>query len=355
MIQYSCSHGGVYTVNPNLVKVDFSSSINPLGISKKVLNALRKNLPKLSSIYPDNENTILKKKIIDYLRSPLTQDSINIGNGATELIYNFVRTFVRKQVVIPSPTFCEYELASRKLGAKIKHVPLKNWKLDIDSILETSKNSEAIFLCNPNNPTGLFSYHLIERLIEGIDDSIKILIDESFIEFVDEKKHARTFIEKINEFKNIVILRSMTKSFGLAGLRLGYCVSHPSIARKISLNKITWNVNGLAQLAGVTALENLSHLRRARKIIKSEREFMHFKINSKLSSFSANKSDVNYYLIRLHQGNSTQIRDLLLKKNGILVRDCSDFKGINDKYIRVAVKTHDENLELLNSLEAIDR
>lgn len=355
MIQYSCSHGGVYTINPSLVKVDFSSSINPLGISKKVLNALRKNLPKLSSIYPDNENSILKKKIIDYLDSPLTQDSINIGNGATELIYNFVRTFVRKQVVIPSPTFCEYEMASRKLGAKIKHVQLKNWKLDIDSILEKSKNSEAIFLCNPNNPTGLFSYHLIERLIEGIDDSIKILIDESFIEFVDENKHARTFTEKINEFKNIVILRSMTKSFGLAGLRLGYCVSHPSIARKISLNKITWNVNGLAQLAGVTALENLSHLRRARKIIKSEREFMHTNINKKLSSFSANESDVNYYLIHLHHGNSTQIRDLLLKNNGILVRDCSDFKGINDKYIRVAVKTHDENLELLNSLESIDK
>jgi threonine-phosphate decarboxylase len=246
-------------------------------------------------------------------------------------------------------------MASRKLGAKIKHVPLKNWKLDIDSILEKSKNSEAIFLCNPNNPTGLFSYHLIEKLIEGIDDSIKILIDESFIEFVDEKKHARTFIEKINEFKNIVILRSMTKSFGLAGLRLGYCVSHPSIARKISLNKITWNVNGLAQLAGVTALENLSHLRRARKIIKSEREFMHTNINKKLSSFSANESDVNYYLIHLHHGNSTQIRDLLLKNNGILVRDCIDFKGINDKYIRVAVKTHDENLELLNSLESIDK
>lgn len=355
MIQYSCSHGGVYTINPSLVKVDFSSSINPLGISEKVLNAIRMNLPKLSSIYPDNENTILKEKIVDYLGSPLTQDSINVGNGATELIYNFVRTFVRKQVVIPSPTFCEYEMASRKLGAKIKHVPLKNWKLDIDSILETSKKSDAIFLCNPNNPTGIFSYQLIEGLIERIDDSIKILIDESFIEFVDENKHARTFIEKINEFKNIVILRSMTKSFGLAGLRLGYCVSHPSIARKISHNKITWNVNGLAQLAGVTALENLSHLRRARKIIKSEREYMYIKINNKLSSFSANESDVNYYLIQLHHSNSTQIRNLLLKKNGILVRDCSDFKGINDKYIRVAVKTHDENLELLHSLETIDK
>ncbi|HEX2305579.1 MAG TPA: histidinol-phosphate transaminase [Nitrososphaeraceae archaeon] len=355
MNQFSCSHGGVYTVNPSLVRVDFSSNINPLGISKKVLNALRKNLPKLSSIYPDNEHTLLKKKIVDYLGSSLSPESINIGNGATELIYNFVRTLVRNQVVIPSPTFCEYELASRKMGAKISHAPLKNWKLDIERILEKSKNSDAIFFCNPNNPTGLYSYDLIEGLIERADESIKILIDESFIEFVDDSKRPKTFIEKINEFQNIVVLRSMTKSFGLAGLRLGYCVSHPSTARKISHNKITWNVNGLAQLAGVTALENPSHVRRARKIIKSEREFMYAEINNKLSSFSAYESDVNYYLIQLHDGNSTQISDTLLQKNGILVRDCSDFKGINDKYIRVAVKTRDENLKLLHALESIDK
>ncbi|MGB7935857.1 MAG: histidinol-phosphate transaminase [Nitrososphaeraceae archaeon] len=355
MIQYSCSHGGVYTVSPRLVRVDFSSNINPIGISSNVLNVLRKNLPKLSSIYPDDENTILKKKIIDYLDKELSYESLNIGNGATELIYNFVRTFVRNQVVIPYPTFCEYELASRKMGAKIKHVPLKEWKLDVDRILEKTKNSDAIFLCNPNNPTGLFSYDLIEKLVKKIDRSIKILIDESFIEFVDERKHPRTFIEKINEFQNVVVLRSLTKSFGLAGLRLGYCVSHPSIGKKISHNKITWNTNGLAQMAGITALENLSHIRRARKIIKTEREFMYASINNKLSSFSAIESDVNFYLIRLRNGRSKQIRDLLLEKNGILVRDCSDFRGMNDKYIRVAVRTRSENLALLDSLESLDK
>ena len=355
MIQYSCSHGGVYTVSPRLVRVDFSSNINPIGISRNVLNVLRKNLTKLSSIYPDNENTILKKKIIDYLDGKVSYESLNIGNGATELIYNFVRAFVRNQVVIPYPTFCEYELASRKMGAKIKHVSLKEWKLDVDRILEKTKNSDAIFLCNPNNPTGLFSYDLIEKLVKKIDRSIKILIDESFIEFVDERKHPRTFIEKINEFQNVVVLRSLTKSFGLAGLRLGYCVSHPSIGKKISHNKITWNINGLAQMAGITALENLSHIRRARKIIKSEREFMYASINNNLSSFSAIKSDVNFYLIQLRNGRSKQIRDLLLEKNGILVRDCSNFRGMNDKYIRVAVRTRSENLSLLNSLESIDK
>lgn len=355
MIQYSCSHGGVYTVSPRLVRVDFSSNINPIGISRNVLNVLRKNLPKLSSIYPDDENTILKKKIIDYLGGEVSQESLNIGNGATELIYNFVRAFVRNQVVIPYPTFCEYELASRKMGAKIKHVPLKEWQLDVDRILEKTKNSDAIFLCNPNNPTGLFSYDLIEKLVKKIDRSIKILIDESFIEFVDERKHPRTFIEKINEFQNVVVLRSLTKSFGLAGLRLGYCVSHPSIGKKISHNKITWNINGLAQMAGITALENLSHIRRARKIIKTEREFMYASINHKLSSFSAIESDVNFYLIRLRIGRSKQIRDLLLEKNGILVRDCSDFKGMNDKYIRVAVRNRSENLALLDSLESLDK
>lgn len=355
MIQFSCSHGGVYTVSPRLVRIDFSSNINPLGISRNVLNVLKKNLPKLTSIYPDDENTILKKKIIDYLDLVPSYESLNIGNGATELIYNFVRAFVRNQVVIPYPTFCEYELASRKMGANIKHVPLKRWKLDVDRILEKTKNSDAIFLCNPNNPTGLFSYDLIERLVKKIDRSIKILIDESFIEFVDERKHPKTFIDKINDFQNVVVLRSLTKSFGLAGLRLGYCVSHPSIGKKISHNKITWTINGLAQMAGVTALENLSHIRRARKIIKTEREFMYASINNNLSSFSAIESDVNFYLIRLHNGRSKQIRDLLLKKNGILVRDCSDFRGMNDKYIRVAVRTRSENLALLDSLESLDK
>lgn len=355
MTRYSCSHGGVYSVNPRLVRVDFSSNVNPLGISANVLNILRKNLPKLSSIYPDNEHKNLKKKIINYLDSELSHDSISIGNGATEIIYNFARSFAQKQVIIPYPTFCEYELASRKMGAKIKHVPLKDWKLDIDGILEKTRNTDAIFLCNPNNPTGLYSYDLIENLIEKLDHSIKILVDESFIEFVDETKHPRSFIEKINEFQNVVVIRSLTKSFGLAGLRLGYSVSHPNLEKKISHNKITWNINGLAQLAGITALDNLSHLRKARKIIKTERELMYDRINHNLITFSAIKSDVNFYLIRLSHGHCRQVRDLLLKKNGILVRECSDFKGMSDKYIRVAVRTRNENLALLDSLELLDK
>ena len=354
MIQYSCFHGGIYTVNPLTVRLDFSSNINPLGISKRVLSTLRKNLSRISSIYPDNEHIILKEKIIDYLNFEISQESINIGNGATELIYNFVRTFVKNQVVIPTPTFCEYELASRKMGAKIIHVPLNNWHLDVEKILAKSKAADAIFICNPNNPTGLYSYEPVENLLERLDKSRKILIDESFIEFVDESNHPRTFIEKINEFPNLVVLRSLTKSFGLAGLRLGYCVSHPKTASKISRNKVTWNINGLAQLAGVTALDNRTHIERARKIIKSERDFMFTKINKKLNSFSPYESDVNYYLIQLHNTSSKKIRNSLLHRKGILVRDCSDFKGLNDQYIRVAVKTHNENLELLDSLESLD-
>jgi threonine-phosphate decarboxylase len=357
MIQYSCTHGGVYTVNPSLVRIDFSSNVNPLGVSKKVLNVLRKNLPRISSIYPDNEHTALRKKIVDYHDGQISQESINIGNGATELIYNFVRTFVRNQVVIQSPTFCEYETAARKIGAKIKHVSINNRQLDIERVLEKTKNSDAIFFCNPNNPTGLFSYGIIEKLVEKMDKSKMILIDESFIEFVDEGNHPRSFIEKVNEFQNIVVLRSLTKSFGLAGLRLGYCVSHPNFASRISGNKITWNVNGLALLAGVTALNDLSHLRAAKKIIKSEREFMYSRINNNLSSFSASKSDVNFYLIKSHHVSSKKLGDFLLEKKGILVRDCSNFTGLKDKNmsIRVAVKTHSENLELFDSLESIDR
>jgi threonine-phosphate decarboxylase len=129
------------------------------------------------------------------------------------------------------------------------------------------------------------------------------------------------------------------------------------IASRITFNIITWNVNGFEHLAVFTELDNLSHIRDEKKIIKTEREFMYSRINNNLSSFSASKSDVNFYLIKSHHVSSKKLGDFLLEKKGILVRDCSNFTGLKDKNmsIRVAVKTHSENLELFDSLESIDK
>jgi threonine-phosphate decarboxylase len=350
-----CSHGGIYSVNPNLVKVDFSSNVNPLGISKKALKSIRKDAARLSSSYPDPECIDLKKSLLEYLDIDLGSECITVGNGSVEIIHDFARAFVRNKVIIPAPTFCEYELSSKRSGAGILFVPLKNLTLDAELIIEKAKNFDAIFLCNPNNPTGLFSVKPIKKIIESIDSSTKILIDECFIEFTDDDDHHHhSLINKIKEFDNIVILRSLTKSFGLAGLRVGYSISSPKLAKQLSANRIPWNVNGLAQMAGIIALKDLKHLKKARAMIKKERQFIQFKIEKKMQSFAPCKSDVNYFLIHLKNKNSTKVRDSLLTRSGVLVRDCSTFTGMNSEYIRVAVKTHRENLLLLDALESID-
>lgn len=350
-----CSHGGIYSVNPNLVKVDFSSNVNPLGISKKALKSIRKDAARLSSSYPDPECIDLKKSLMEYLDIDLGSECITVGNGSVEIIHDFARAFVRNKVIIPAPTFCEYELSSKRSGAGILFVPLKNLTLDAELIIEKAKNFDAIFLCNPNNPTGLFSVKPIKKIIESIDSSTKILIDECFIEFTDDDDHHHhSLINKIKEFDNIVILRSLTKSFGLAGLRVGYSISSPKLAKQLSANRIPWNVNGLAQMAGIIALKDLKHLKKARAMIKKERQFIQSKIEKKMQSFAPCKSDVNYFLIHLKNKNSTKVRDSLLTRSGVLVRDCSTFTGMNSEYIRVAVKTHRENLLLLDALESID-
>jgi threonine-phosphate decarboxylase len=161
-------------------------------------------------------------------------------------------------------------------------------------------------------------------------------------------------VDKVKEFDNLVVLRSMTKSFGLAGLRLGYSISNPKLAERLFANTIHWNVNGIAQIAAVAALKDVKHLARGRAIIKKEREYMHSYMEKNMRSFKPMQSDANYFLIHLQNKDSLQARDSMLLRNGVLVRDCSNFRGMGRDYIRVAVRKHKENLLLLDAMESAD-
>jgi threonine-phosphate decarboxylase len=347
----TCVHGGSYSVDPRMVKIDFSSNVNPLGVSRKVIGSIRRDLALLSSSYPDPQCRELKQALSNYLN--VASDNITVGNGATDIIHNFARLFAKKKVIIPAPSFCEYELASRRMGAEVLLVPLRNSNLDADEIIEKTNDNDALFLCNPNNPTGLLYKKSLKTIIEQINSSTKILVDECFVELVNHPER-HTMIKNINEFDNVIILRSLTKSFGLAGLRLGYSVSSPIIAKRLTALQASWNVNRLAQKAGVAALKDLQHLLKAREIIKKQRNFMYYSLRSKTSSFIPSKSDANFFLIHVPpKKTSKEIRDTLLSKFGILVRDCSTFSGMGSSYIRVSVKKHFENLKLLHALESI--
>jgi threonine-phosphate decarboxylase len=301
-------------------------------------------------MYPDPECRDLKKGLARYLGVNVGQ--VAIGNGAVEIIYWFAQLFAKKRVVVPAPTFCEYELAAQKAGASVTFVPLTvDFALNADAVIAAAKGADAIFMCNPNNPTGALATAAIKKVVESADSSTKILLDECFIELADRQE---TLLKMLNKHDNLVILRSLTKTFGMAGLRAGYSVSSPEVARQLLSLKVPWNVNGLAQAAGSAALADKKHVARARALVKKERAFMFERIG-RLSSFVPVRSDANYFLVQLKNGiNSMQLRDRLLKKAGVLVRDCSTFTGMGDQHIRVAVKTRRENILLLKALEEMN-
>lgn len=357
-----CHHGGIYSVNSQKnIRIDFSSNINPLGISKKVFEKLTKNI-KLAYIYPDPKCTELKKKIIEYIDCEFDLDvdeNIITGNGATELIHYFASAFVRKKTLIPIPTFCEYELAAKRRKSKLVHVPPldTNFQIDSDSIIKLTNNPDnetgSVFLCNPNNPTGKFFRKEILEILEKIDKKIPVMLDESYIEFTDTRKEHDNnyFVNLIKDSNNLVILRSLTKTFGLAGLRVGYALSTKENIQKLNNNLISWNVNGLAQIAAIEALKDKLHIKAARENNITEKKRI-FKLLEKSRKIRAISSDVNFFLIEiLNEKTSTELTSKLLIKNGILVRDCKSFIGMNDKFIRVAIKTPKENNVLLESLE----
>jgi threonine-phosphate decarboxylase len=338
----------MYSVDPRLVKIDCSSSVNPLGMPRDALRVIERQAGRLAPAYPDPECRDLKKSIAKY--AGVDRDMLAVGNGAAEIIYWFAQAFAKKRAVVPAPTFCEYELASHKAGARVDFVPLDvNFALDADAVIRNAKGADAIFLCNPNNPTGRLATAQIKKIIENIDPATMILLDECFIELVDRPKQ-NTLVDLVRDFSNLVVLRSLTKSFGMAGLRLGYSISSPAVAEKLQSMRVPWNVNALAQAAGIAALADRGHTRKARELVKNERRFLYDRIRK--AGLVPLESDANYFLVQLEE-NSTKFRDRLLKKTGVLVRDCSTFTGMGDRHVRIAVRTRRENVIVARALEAV--
>ena len=276
--------------------LDFSSSVNPLGSSKKALEAA-KNAFKEIPAYPDSNSNALRAAIASHFPG-LTKNNIVMGNGSTELMYLFADVFMRKgdKALIPAPTFGEYESAVRKTGEAAKFVRLdKNFNVDSATFEKELKSAKILFLCNPNNPTSmLIPQETLKGLIEkAMKQDILVFLDEDFLEFVEEEKKL-SMIGKINDYPNLFILRSFTKIFGLTGLRIGYGIASPEIVDVLLCAKIPWNLNCLAQAAAVAALNDEEHLRVTRELIKKEKD-----------SFSANwaKSAVSRF-IRLMRTSS---------------------------------------------------
>ena len=344
------SHGGKYgTKNPNPQMIDFSSNVNPLGCHPGVKRYLKKQLDLISE-YPDPSSSDLRANLAWF--TGVRKKQIVVGNGATEIIYNFCKTFLNKKtrVLIPIPTFSEYEVSAKLCECKISFFKTMDLSKNLQKFIMKIPRNGCIFICNPNNPTGVLikKKEMLKIISAAKKKSSLVFIDETFIELVPESNES--LIKYIKNYENLFILRSLTKSFGLAGIRIGYGVSNSQIIDPLQKIKIPWNVSYMAQRAASAAICYHPFLEKTCKLIKKEKDFISSNL-AKSKKFTCCDSSTNFILVK------TKIKSRLLQKKlqrkKILIRDCSTFRGLNQNYIRIAVKTRKENIKLVKALEAI--
>ncbi len=342
-------HGGRFSIsNPDPDIVDFSSNVSPSGAPKSVKSILKKRFDQVTT-YPDLNSDELKSGLKKYVGIPKT--NIIVGNGAIEIIYNFCSAFLsKKHVLIPIPTFSEYETAAKLSDCKINFFKTMDLSENLDSFISEIPKNGCVFVCNPNNPTGtiLSKKQLTKIIISAKKKSCLVFVDECFIELVPKSNESISNLVKKHD--NLFVLRSLTKSFGLAGIRIGYGLGSKQIIKILEKIKIPWSVNVLAQEAGLVAIKNKSHLSKSKSIIKKESNFLKNEI-SKISGLECHDSVTNFILIKTKQ-DSTKIQKKLIKQK-ILIRDCKNFRGLNNHFIRIAVKSHKDNLKLVKALETL--
>lgn len=343
-------HGGILSKTLSYSGIlDFSSNITPEGMPSQVKKTIKNNIEKIEN-YPDIHSSELLLSLEKFTK--LSELNLMVGNGAIEIIYDFCNAFLSKNtpVLIPVPTFGEYESASKLHASKISFFQTMDLTKNLNSFISKIPKNGCIFICNPNNPTGKLipKKNLLQLIREAKEQNCLIFVDECFIELVP--KSNESIISNVTKFDNLLVLRSLTKSFGLAGIRIGYAASSKYIISILKKIKIPWSVNSMAQLAGISALQNKRHISKSKYIIKKEYEFLKNKITM-IDGFECLDSSTNFILIKTKQ-NSTILQKKLLEKK-ILIRDCKNFRGLDNHFIRIAVKSHKDNLKLVKTLEEI--
>lgn len=339
-------HGGRPTLHNSKI-IDFSSNISPIGIPPSVKKTLKKNIDNIKN-YPDFSSSTVISSLKKYTQ--LEKSNILVGNGAIEIIYNFCFAFLSKKtkVLIPVPTFQEYETAAKLNNCKISYFKTMNLSENLDLFISQIPKNGCVFICNPNNPTGklLPKNQLLEIIQKAKKLSTLVFVDECFIEMVPESNES--IISYVKKYQNLFVLRSLTKSFALPGIRIGYAAASKQMIEILEKIKIPWSVNSLAQDAANAALKNKSHLIKSNLMIKKELNYLTNKIN-KLDGFHCDDSSTNFILIKIKK-DSTKLQKKLLEQK-FLIRDCKNFRGLNNHFIRIAVKSHKDNLKLVKALE----
>ena len=382
-------HGGnIYKIfrEKNIKEIlDYSSNINPYGIPESLKKRITENLEILER-YPDSDYIELRQKLAHLNKVDIS--NIILGNGATEIIFLFMKVINPKKILIVSPTFGEYERAVKatervedssilgdsnkkkydeksfgKQKIEIEHFELKendDFKLNIDNLKnELAKKYDLLIICNPNNPTGKFlKLDETEEILKECNKyNTKLFIDEAFIDFLEDGMKESIINAKENK-QNLFVTRAFTKFFAIPGLRLGYGIYFDKKLEKgISEKKEPWSVNNIAEMAGLTVLDDTKYIEETLKWIAEEKTYVYEKLNE-INGIKPYKTEVNFITVKIEDNfilkglNVKILRGKMIEK-GILIRDASNFKFLDERFFRLAIKNRKNNDRVIETLKKI--
>ena len=350
--------------------IDFSANINPLGPSQRGLSALEAQLRYISH-YPDATNDDVLNTIADTYG--MNKNQIVVGNGAAELLYAICRLPGYTGAFVPAPGFSEYKEALEASQIPVRDIYYRpreddNGKpyfevpyLALETFSAELKGQDGriiVFLVNPNNPDGtLLDKNHIRTLASMLKDANSLLvIDESFIDFVGNdtlQDNEYSMRSLVNEFDNIIVVHSFTKFYAVPGLRIGAAFSNPHIIDQLNTFIPTWSVNTLAQAYTKAALNDIEYVKRTKQVLCEEQHYVYNALDA-IAGITVYPPSANFILFHIEQEEVTadSINEAL-KKHNMIVRNCDSYMGLNSQWVRVAIKDHDNNVRLVDTLTDI--
>jgi len=327
--------------------IKLASNENPLGPSPMAVEAVRAALTKLNR-YPDGSGHDLIGKLSDFLK--VSPGRIVLGNGSDEIIILLARVLLPpgSEAIIPRSSFSMYDISVRSCNAVPVYTPLDHISIDLEKIAEAvTSATRIIFLCNPNNPTGtIIRKSDFDRFLMDIPSDVVIVLDEAYAEFVRDSDCA-CGPDYLDSGKNIVFLRTFSKVYGIAGLRIGYGVMPEHLAELLNRIRPPFNTGSLAQAGAAAALEDKDFLKKSIRLVHDELDFLYASLDKMGIAYFPTQT--NFFLIDVGKNAQSVYEDLLRK--GVIVRSMLSY-GYSE-YIRVSVGRREENIRFLKALETV--
>ena len=330
--------------------IKLASNENPLGPSPKAMQAVSAALKNCHD-YPDASCFYLKQRLAAFL--DVAQEQIIVGNGTNELIEMVLRTCMRpgENLVNANPSFVVYRLVTQAMGQEVRDVPLRDMRFDLPAMARAMDDkTKLVFIANPNNPTGTYvTRRELDEFLRSIPEQVLVVLDEAYFEYVVADDFPNG-LDYLSRRERLLVMRTFSKCYGLAGLRVGYAVGQPQLIDYMNRGRQAFNVNSLAQVAALAALDDVTHVQRTRTLNRQQMDWLQVELVRR--GFGVVPSQANFLLVDLHRDARAFFNELL--QQGIIVRPMGGPGGYGmPTHVRITVGTVEQNQRLVAAVDHV--